>query len=303
MLQSNGYKEGIRSSESVSIKLAMETGINLVCERSFFTLRQKNFPHLKLRRSCHICGKCAVCSKIDIGSKNSGNYEKLKEMFRNCKLCHRVLFKGERKAASERLLHALAHPTEILHVDIDIMDSQGLKLPHAGNQNQNKAGITSVLVGTLVAGVGATIFRTIDKYSKCKDLIVQVFLLQVEEFIGRNGKPPTVIYANVDGGSENANMLMLFMCELLVAKGLALSIIYTRLPTGHTHNAGDGVIGLIKEIISDRPMLTWESFKDILEERLGNSAVNINVKDIFFVFDYDALLTPCADSKLPSLLS
>lgn len=286
--------------ESSNILLAAATGIPDVGLQTFLLLWRKNFPHLKLRKSCNICGKCEICSRIDEGSKNSGNCEALKEMYRNCKLCHRVLYKGERKAAADRLLHALAHPTEILHIDIDIMDSQGLSLPHAGKQNQFKTGIKSVLIGALVAGVGATLYRTIDTYSKSKDLIVQVLLLQVDEFMARNGKPPTLIYINVDGGSENANTLMLFMCELLVAKGLSLSIIYTRLPTGHTHNGGDGIFGLIKMQIRSRPMWTWEVFKEILEETLGNTAVKLTVTDIFFVFDYEAFMKPYADTKLAS---
>lgn len=283
---------------SAAVKAGVNSGIKVVCERTFRALWQQQFPQLKLRRSCNICGKCEVCSLIDAGSKNMGNCEATRQLYRDCKICHRVLYKGERKAAADRVLHALAYPSEILHVDIDIMDSQGLTLPHAGQQNAFSWGIKSVLVGALVAGVGATLYRTIDTYRKSSDLTCQVVLMEIEKFVDTHEKPPTIVYVNVDGGSENANTLTLLMCELLVAKGLALSIIFTRLPRGHTHNGPDGIFGIIKSHIRDQPMLTWESFKDVLLERLETSSIKLTITDIFFVFDYSELLKGCNDAKL-----
>ena len=70
---------------------------------------------------------------IDNGRKSCGNSAKLKVAFRDAKLCHRVLYKSERKAASDRLQHALDNPNDILHISIDIMDMQGFTLPHGGS--------------------------------------------------------------------------------------------------------------------------------------------------------------------------
>ncbi len=165
---------------------------------------------------------------IDAGRKDNGNNALLRDAFRDGKICHRVLYKGERKHAADRVQHALDHPTEILHIGIDIMDIQGLALPHGGSQYQYDCGIASVVVGVLVAGVGSTIYRTIDTYHKSSDLIIEIFLTELSNFIERQGRVPSIIYLDVDGGSENANGMILCMLELLVAKGLADSIIFSR---------------------------------------------------------------------------
>ena len=46
----------------------------------------------------------------------------------------------------------------------------------------------------------------------------------------------------IDGGSENANWLILAICELMCMKRMGKVIFLTRLPTGHTHEDIDGII-------------------------------------------------------------
>jgi hypothetical protein len=76
-------------------------------------------------------------------------------------------------------------------------------------------------------------------------------LLQWEtQFRESNSNPklralPEVLYAQIDGGSENANKATLAICELMIARGLTRKIVLTRLPVGHTHEDIDARFGVI----------------------------------------------------------
>ena len=53
--------------------------------------------------------------------------------------------------------------------------------------------------------------------------------------LNKNGKYPRKLYLQLDGGAENANKYVLSMLEILVGKRVCQNILYSRLPTGHTH--------------------------------------------------------------------
>jgi hypothetical protein len=75
---------------------------------------------------------------------------------------------------------------------------------------------------------------------------VHTFLVQLyDTYIKANNKLQDVIYLQIDGGSENANKVILAICELLIARGLTKRIVLTRLPGGHTHEDIDGRFGVI----------------------------------------------------------
>jgi len=57
----------------------------------------------------------------------------------------------------------------------------------------------------------------------------------IEKWHSRYKKYPTKIYIQADGGAENANKTLLTFLELLVSKRIAKTILFSRLPTGHTH--------------------------------------------------------------------
>jgi hypothetical protein len=59
--------------------------------------------------------------------------------------------------------------------------------------------------------------------------------MQLSRFYDTHKYFPEVIYFQVDGGPENANVCVLAFCELLVALRMAGKVILTRLPVGHTH--------------------------------------------------------------------
>ena len=48
-------------TQSNSVELARKSNIKSVCKREFYETWLSNFPHLKLRDKCNICGKCCIC--------------------------------------------------------------------------------------------------------------------------------------------------------------------------------------------------------------------------------------------------
>ncbi len=64
---------------------------------------------------------------------------------------------------------------------------------------------------------------------------------------------PDTIYYQVDGGSENTAKVMYGIAELLVAKGIVVNLLITRLPVGHSHEDIDSKFSLIwKEVWKKR---------------------------------------------------
>jgi hypothetical protein len=107
------------------------------------------------------------------------------------------------------------------------------------------------------------IFRTLGTVDKGADLTIYCILRQIEDWKKRhNDRYPEKIYAQVDGGSENANIYMLSMLELLVSKRISREIIFSRLPVGHTHEDIDGVFGVIWNSLRDIPVLTLDAYEE-----------------------------------------
>ena len=110
---------------------------------------------------------------------------------------------------------------DICSASVDIMESVKIQLPCGGGQNAFLHTIKSVLVGVLAHGRGLTIYRTIDTVHKCADLIVHVILSELYKWmILHGGRAPQIFYLEVDGGSENANQIVLAILELLAIKRL-----------------------------------------------------------------------------------
>ena len=69
--------------------------------------------------------------------------------------------------------------------------------------------------------------------------------MQLDRHIKYFKKLPDTLFFQIDGGSENANVYILAICELIVIKRLTKRIYLTRLPVGHTHEDIDAKFGYI----------------------------------------------------------
>ena len=82
---------------------------------------------------------------IDAAFKSSGICEAVKEMFRHSKICHRLLHKDEERQLLIAIFTLWNTLIIFLHIDIDILDSQSLSLPHGGS----KKNVLNLLLLTL----------------------------------------------------------------------------------------------------------------------------------------------------------
>jgi len=98
------------------------------------------------------------------------------------------------------------------------------------------------LVGVKVHGKGVTFYPFIQTVQKGANLIMFIFNNELEKFYRLHQIWPEEVYLQVDGGSEFANKTFLASLELITIKRMAHLIVYTRLPTGHTHEDIDGAV-------------------------------------------------------------
>ena len=96
-------------------------------------------------------------------------------------------------------------------------------------------------------------------------MAIHTWLMNLEDVYKRLGnKLPDTVFAQIDGGSENANHVMKGVCELIVARGLTKRVVLTRLPPGHTHEDIDAVFGKIWKYLAKRTILLCPYVSEIL---------------------------------------
>ena len=165
----------------------------------------------------------------------------------------------------EALFQDALEPT-VMSIIIDGMDQSKVTCPNCGSQDQFDKPLKQYVVGVKEHGQKVTIFATNGTVSKGADLSIYCILSKIEEWKRRNsGRYPEKIYLQVDGGSENANQYLLAMLELLVTKKVAREILYTRLPTGHTHEDIDACFGVIRKHLFSHEYETLTKFKNLIE--------------------------------------
>lgn len=153
------------------------------------------------------------------------------------------------------------------------------------------------------------------------NVAVHCFLLQLERRIATHGRLPDTIFYQVDGGSENANVVTLAICELLVAKRLTKRIYLTRLPVGHTHEDIDAKFGHLWYFVRLRMVFTmqvsrnlctqlfllmcrltdydsFQMYEAILYRAFEKGKLAFSVKNLFVVPDYIDVLRGHTDTKL-----
>jgi hypothetical protein len=109
---------------------------------------------------------------------------------------------------------------------------------------------------------------------------------------------PDRIYYQVDGGSENTAKVMYGIAELLVAKGIVVNLLITRLPVGHSHEDIDSKFSLIWKEVWKKHVNTVQDYKEIIETALNgnNQGKTCEVIDIFCIPDFESVISECMDS-------
>ena len=143
-----------------------------------------------------------------------------------------------RREYKTRILAALLdnpNDPQIMSIIIDGMDNNKCQCPYKGSQDQFSNPLPQHIIGVKEHGHGVTFFRTMGTVKKSANLTIHCILRMIDKWFRRNRKFPKTIYLQCDGGNENANQHVLALLELLVSKRVSKTIMFTRLPTGHTH--------------------------------------------------------------------
>jgi hypothetical protein len=265
------------------------------------------FPYCVSRPWCNVPGKCDTCYEIQKG-RSDPRYRDLytQTMFNKLHAIHRGgMFNIERAKYKERALEAISQTKgkeTTMSLIIDGMDQSHCHVPYLGNANSFSDPLVQHITAIKEHGWGVRIFRTLGTVDKGADLTIYCILRQIEDWKKRhNDRYPEKIYVQVDGGSENANIYMLSMLELLVSKRISREIIFSRLPVGHTHEDIDGVFGVIWNSLRDIPVLTLDAYEEACIKAFKNDGLNVKVETPMIIPDYQRYFDRVLDKHLSKL--
>ncbi len=191
------------------------------------------------------------------------------------------------------------------------MDQGHSRIPYLGTQCQFANPLRHHIQGVLIHGFGMFIDYTLCEYSilllglklfqtfgnilKGACLTIHCFLLSFFYWYAHTNRFPDEIYLQVDGGSENANKYLLALCELFVIKRFCKVFLYTRLPTGHTHEDIDAAFGHIWSNNRHRPVETVKDYASCINQAFKSTKLKAEVEAIYVMPDYIKYLSPCID--------
>lgn len=260
----------------------------------FLELWRSVFSYVKIRKFKHCCGKCNLCSRLSELRRqfqDARGREEVTMLF----VLHRTTYMGEREAYYGRRHLALHEKWNYLSTITDGMQQNRCMLPWFGHNKTSPVHIKQHLQGVLMHGRQMRVYRSFSNVSVNGNFCIHTWLLSLEEQY-KKGKLPSTIFHQIDGGSENANIMYLVICFLLVAKGLVTRVELTRLLPGHTHEDIDALFALIWNMLKDEYCLSPEEFKKLIMKSFS-SLPDVEVIDIFAVPAYDKWIEGYVDSS------
>jgi len=199
---------------------------------------------------------------------------------------------GERRAYAKRILLAHTDKENYLSAVSDTMAQSHMMLPWLGNQAQPAVCLAQKMTAILCHNRILIGYRFFHNILAGANASIYCMLRTLERIKENEGKLPETFFYQVDGGAENANVVTLAMCELLVAKGIVKKLVLTRLLVGHTHCDMDAIFGVIRKKFRDLTILTPQQYEEIILENFTDGKVPVLMEDIFVVPDYKAYLEP-----------
>ena len=265
---------------------------------AFLDLWYTCFPHVKVREYKQCCGKCITCLKLTEARRGTTSKIK-KDYLTRLFAFHRMTFMGERRSYAERRYLAQEYPERYLSTISDGMAQLHCLLPYFGNNYTVNANYKQHIQGIINHGRTLTLYRTFNNIGNGSNLQIHTWLMNLEYIYEKLGKKlPDTVFAQIDGGSENANTTMKAVCELMVARGLAKRVVLTRLPPGHTHEDIDAVFGKIWKYLAKRSIYTPQGYRRSLLISLHKRNIDVIIEDIFCVPNYREYLHEYIDPRL-----
>lgn len=261
---------------------------------TFLKIWKNVFPYVKVRKYKSSCGHCNLCAMLGEKRRQFRDRDGREEVT-NLFALHRLSTVGERRAYYDRRLEAQLSRHMFLSTISDGMQQNHCFLPWFGNNKMPPIHIKQHLQGVLMHGHNMTVYRTYSNIGGGANLAIHTWLLSLEAYYqSHDDRLPPVLYHQIDGGPENANVEFYGIAALLVASGLTDRVVLTRLPVGHTHEDIDGCFALIWRRLRDIYVLTRAHFASLIERALS-SKVKVVVKELFVIPDYEKAMRGCFD--------
>ena len=272
-------------------------GVDPVKKPLFYSLWRDIFPEKLLRRKCNILGKCHLCSRIQTLRSQSKN-RVTDEALRQAHFLHRGgLFMLEREQYATNIQYALKNKDTVMSIVMDGMDQSNCVLPSKGTQDSFSSPLHHKLQGVIIHGIGMRLFSSFDNVTKDTNMSLYALLSSIEFWAETHfGNYPEEVFLQIDGGPENISTEFLAMLELLVHKRLTRKIMYTRLPTGHTHCDIDGGFGHLKNFFKRHPCETLEDFVGGIKMCYEKTCLKPTLEFVNVVPDYMSFLEGCVDN-------
>ena len=209
----------------------------------------------------------------------------------------------ERQAYAARKELARNFKEQYLSIVIDGMAQNHMMLPWYGNKAQSTEHLKQKMNGVLCHGREFVGYRCYNNVRTGANFTIHCVLSMLERVLksSREGTLPDTIFIQFDGASENANVYVLAICELLITAGLTKKVVVSRLMVGHTHCDVDGIFGILWKKLWSEIILTPQQYKTAIEDALGTLKFPASVEDVYVVPDYVSWLKPFIDSKLSCL--
>jgi hypothetical protein len=141
------------------------------------------------------------------------------------------------------------------------------------------------------------IFRNHPHVKKGANTTIYCLSKFLDEYKRKNkGHYPEELYIQFDGGAENANKTVLAYLEYLVAKRTIRKIVYSRNPTGHTHEDIDRAFAVLWEYFKIKIVHTPDEYAQAIVEAYKKESYCLGFKkgvcDVNIVPDYTSWLEP-----------
>jgi hypothetical protein len=107
-----------------------------------------------------------------------------------------------------------------------------------------------------------------------------------------NGSYPEELIIQFDGGSENANQPVMAYLEWLVATRAVKKVLYSRLPTGHTHEDIDRCFSVLWNHFQGMTIHTPQEYVKEVKRAFEKGTYRVDFHDVRSVPDYESWLRP-----------
>jgi hypothetical protein len=153
----------------------------------------------------------------------------------------------------------------------DAMDQTKCCVPHFHLKNKawvtDKKKLQMQYGAFIVHGHGTFAYCWDDRMRKDADmwatLLLQTILKMYKEYQDKGKKWPETLYLQADNASDNKNLAIYAVCQLLRDLGIFKKVKLCFLPVGHTHEDIDAVFGALAKKLNGIDVYTMDGLEEL----------------------------------------